>query len=666
MAEKAEDRVPWLLIIPLLVLVAIVIPFVFFFTQGNRNLAQGFIAASWNVDSAYYEWSPLAFFVLTIASYALSASPSMSKYLDIRKVTYIFAALLLAMGTTGAYPAWTFGVLYRGRYLRPLDEGKFIPEWWIPNQKTLTDIFTPGNPVDWGIWGPCWGAFALFAISNALIFLGLNSIFRRQWIDTERVPYPVAQVYVNMVQLVQEKGKSDAKYSRKLIFGVGWIVGFGFFLMILLKGLLAWFPDPLKWYGGWRVGMEFTGVVTLNHAQTFPSLLFVVPKMRLTINPLFIAMAYFASPDVLLSIGLFWLVFEGIIGQTLWSVGVHKSSPWAWFDEPPMRYNQVSQGMIWGLIIWWVVLNYKYLTSTIRLAVGKGSDWEKKLEEADVQYKWSYLVLVIGLITFVAMNAMWGMWPLLNFVFTLGWMVALMGWARARSIALFGAIGWQAISGTGWTRIAIGDTITYGTMSAGQFMSSMWADVHGNLHTGTYLTAFTAGDSYKVGSAFNVSNVNLFKVMLLSCIIVPIISYPVFIATAGQFGLTKLQVTLQGASYFGRPEKFNNSMGAPPYEPYSIIGILISGGLILARMRFPWFPIDPAGAAVGLTPLAWEMGIGGICLQAWVFKYLTLKIGGVRAYERYGIPFAVGIIAGFVVDVVIMVLGTFVRYWFPW
>jgi hypothetical protein len=52
-------------------------------------------------------------------------------------------------------------------------------------------------------------------------------------------------------------------------------------------------------------------------------------------------------------------------------------------------------------------------------------------------------------------------------------------------------------------------------------------------------------------------------------------------------------------------------------------------------------------------------------LGAWIAKFLTLRIGGSKAYEEYGVPFVSGGIAGYALANLIAYLVGTVRFFIP-
>ncbi|MEM1530920.1 MAG: DUF6784 domain-containing protein, partial [Candidatus Bathyarchaeia archaeon] len=57
--------------------------------------------------------------------------------------------------------------------------------------------------------------------------------------------------------------------------------------------------------------------------------------------------------------------------------------------------------------------------------------------------------------------------------------------------------------------------------------------------------------------------------------------------------------------------------------------------------RYPWFPLNPAGVALGFGWLIAFLIVPSIV--AYVAKIVILKMGGEKLYEEKAIPFAIGI-----------------------
>ena len=89
-----------------------------------------------------------------------------------------------------------------------------------------------------------------------------------------------------------------------------------------------------------------------------------------------------------------------------------------------------------------------------------------------------------------------------------------------------------------------------------------------------------------------------------------------------------------------------------------IIGFLFMVVMSYLCTRFIWLP-NPLVAI-----LAWEWitslcGIWAACLVAWVIKYLVLRTGGSKLYERWVVPFVGGFILGDALEVLVAALTAY-------
>jgi hypothetical protein len=87
--------------------------------------------------------------------------------------------------------------------------------------------------------------------------------------------------------------------------------------------------------------------------------------------------------------------------------------------------------------------------------------------------------------------------------------------------------------------------------------------------------------------------------------------------------------------------------------------------LTFMHARFLWFPINPIGFILGFGLTGYLMGYWFPLLIAWILKTLTLRIGGSKAYEDYGLPIASGAIAGIMLAILIGGAIGVVRFFIP-
>jgi hypothetical protein len=174
-------------------------------------------------------------------------------------------------------------------------------------------------------------------------------------------------------------------------------------------------------------------------------------------------------------------------------------------------------------------------------------------------------------------------------------------------------------------------------------------------------------DIYKMAAFTHTNCRNLFKVML----IVTILGVPTGLATMLWLGYTYGFNVLPMAVTYSYPwmdvsvEYFNTIPSVEPIWPFVGVGFLLTGALSFLHFRFPWWPLEPIGLVLALNRPFQKAAFWMSFAEALIIKYLTLKIGGARAYEEYGVPFVSGFIGGFTLTVIAGMAVGVIRFFFP-
>ena len=84
--------------------------------------------------------------------------------------------------------------------------------------------------------------------------------------------------------------------------------------------------------------------------------------------------------------------------------------------------------------------------------------------------------------------------------------------------------------------------------------------------------------------------------------------------------------------------------------PFILFAAGAAGMALLAflRYRFNWWPVHPAGLAVGYTGMTRHAAFS--IFAAWVCKFIIIKTGGMLLYRRT-VPFFIGTIVGYALSV---------------
>jgi len=182
--------------------------------------------------------------------------------------------------------------LIKGLY-RGLDGGLDMSWWEVLRQ------------IPWGSWMVpmiWWGLFILLAY---MAMIGLVGIFSHQWIENEKMNFPLLRVPEILGQEAEESGLW--KYFRHKFF----LLGFGIPLFLhMFNGLHTYFPQV----------PELPTLVLIQPYIPKEGLLTGFQKMKIYIYPAFIGFAFLASKQVSFSLWFFFIL-GGLLPGILQSLG---------------------------------------------------------------------------------------------------------------------------------------------------------------------------------------------------------------------------------------------------------------------------------------------------------------------------------------------------------
>jgi hypothetical protein len=501
-------------------------------------------------------------------------------------------------------------------------------------------------------------------------------LLRRRWLDVERVPFPYVIATYDVVSRVS--GEPGSKKTMRW-FLIGFLVALIFEVQVLCTYVWAWWPDLLAWRGTATTTTSPQGCVGVYASDPIESSLVWWPGYTKNILPFLVY--YLAPLEVLFSVWVFFIVIV-ILAQIAYIMGYYtgvfsngsccRILGWAGSSISPLfgpPYYWMWVTMIGGTLAVTVMMLFHargYIAETLRLAMRGGRSPEEAREP--FTYRQIYIFIVLSAVI------------LLAFCFSAGLSIGtalavLIVGAFINTVAAAYVLG---LSGCGyiheralwpsWPLRLIWPT-------APQAYSTDWIMSHVFMHTGlNHVThgvqtgAYLTIQNLKIG---DMGRINLRDIFILTTI-ASIIA--IFVGNATRVWIINLlgvgRVPIWGAcsvttwcdNDFARYEQ------APPaifqFEA-GAAGFIIVMVLFLLRARFIWWPLHPVGfiLATGVAPnwmREWNAFLG-----AWIAKFLTLRIGGSKAYEEYGIPFVSGGIAGYALaNLIAYLIGT-VRFFIP-
>ena len=594
------------------------------------------------------------------------------KPISLRTLTFAYVASLMALAANSyTHPGTQFTGFMHSRE-NPLHD-PYLPTFWVPPKEVVSQMFMGGQAVDWTGWAPTILFWWLMPFFYWLYFSAGVLIFRRAWIVNEALPFPYGLSTLTIIHLASTKEEQSSTQKRFLTYGL--VIGFIFFLPFTLANMFPFLPDVYGWtheppYSTWTPG-------SINLLAVYPALSSIVGFGMTSVNPMVFALLFFAPLNVLFSVWIFWLIIDIILVQVLYVMGYYSGmetvGPWGRGDMitmgEPLKLGAFTMlGVLPGILVWWIVMNRGYVTSTIRLATGRGNADEKAWEAGEIPYRTNYLMLIIGFIGLLAIFVASGIEPAVVAVYLIGMGITQIAMAR-----IHGYLGPQP-HGPFWAQGLSKwryPSVTMETRDQSQVMlgsiSGWWTLEYRSGHGSADQTM----DGMRVSQDAGVDSRSIFKAMFIPSLIAPLVGFVTFVAWSHFYGVMKLPFPHEGdwcMMGVSDPENWNAWPAVEPWWPQAVVGFIVAGVLMFLRVRVPWVPLDPYGLV--LATAHWEtwgiLGIGSAALGAWIVKTIVIRVGGATAYRDYGMPVAAGLIAGYAIAVPLLAgLGGVLRFFFP-
>jgi hypothetical protein len=552
------------------------------------------------------------------------ANPLASRELAVIFVMSLVGSTIPTFGLTG----YLLGTIASPYYYVRTENGwselihPNLPKWLFPTNDTMAMTwFYEGLPSDqsipWSVWIPPLFWWMTFIASLLIVCFCLVAILRRQWIDRERIVFPLAQVPLDMVEASGDGRKMPA-FMRSPIFWVGFAIPFTIVMWNVIGFFLPTFPQFPLWN---RV-----------------SLVRGAPALRLNIYFPIVGFAYLINLDVAFSVWFFHLL---AIAQ-LWlydRVGFTVGAGDNYCSASPELGWQGFGGMI-VMVLWGMWMARDHLGDVLRKAVRGDRDVD------DSQELLSYRSAVVGALLaltymIVFLNAT-GMSLTVVAVFLFAVFVIYLGVTR---IIIEGGLVFLRgpMIAQHFTAYTLGvSSMSPQSMTALAVSYAWFCDIK-SFFMPAVAHASKLSDSLKLSRKTILVSVGLALVtgVITSMYYTLTMGYSEGAYNYGDWIFRRGSET----PYDAIVKKMQN-----PFETgWGKIGVMAGGGAVMAllsylRYRLAWWPIHPIGLPVAYT-LPVRLSWFSIFL-AWVAKSIILRLGGISLYRKAQ-PFFYGIITGF-------------------
>jgi hypothetical protein len=524
-----------------------------------------------------------------------------------------------------------------------------------------------GGPIDWGPWIVPVLWWWIVNVGQGISFLAIGTILRRQWIDVEQVPFPQTILVKELMRNVTPIAEETRRRQRWFLVGV--VIGLAFQIPTTLTGIYPWFPDIY--------GVKVDTCAHLTRFFSGGSTLGAIPgMMSVNYNPIVVAIAFQAPMAVLFSTWFFALVrivltqiayvmgsYTGIEGVgTCGRMWCHPSPD----SDPPLEFAAVGCGGLIALGLMHLALNGRYVSETIRAAMGAGRLKEQEKDEA-MSYRNAYLLLVASI---VFMFAFW-MASSLNFLeaFVLFGGGTIVNFSLVRVWGLSGG-EWPSSAGYVMPRLLYPQIASPPTTQQYIVYKWAWQAAGGGSVCSWGGMGYASFAGYKMGKFNNVHPRDTFKVVSAVMVVAPLFSLLALITIVHGFGGARIGIWKNWFEGIGErwhliADWWTASPGQEPWLPYVVIGAVWIAVLSFLHARFVWFPLEPIGWILGTTSASSLFGLWIPFLVAWLLKSIVSRIGGAKLLENMGLPISSGAVTGCMIGIIIGGAMYIIRFFVP-
>lgn len=505
-----------------------------------------------------------------------------------------------------------------------------LPDWLVPRDEEAIRGFyegLPGEPVPWGPWLVPLAWWCLFILAVYWVCLCAMVILRRQWMDREKLLYPLIQVPLEMIQ-------DDAQRSRLKPFFRSPVMWAGFALPFLLgsfSAMHAYYPQvpAMASYSG-------QGPLSMQVMVFGSTPLIVMFNFGLT------GFAYLLSRDVALGLWLFFLlstVERGLFN----AIGIQSPEKLSRFADltGPYLAHQAMGAMI-VLVLSGVWAGREHLRDVARKALRGDPAVDDSREVL------SYRTALLGGIAGLAVIAVWlwrsGLSPWVVAVFLFALFVVFTALTRAvveGGVAVIRTPLTPAdfvVSGLGTGVLGPSGAVALG-------LTYVWA---ANLRI-FFMPCFA--NALKIAEEIGQSR----RGLIWAVVVAVLLSLGGSIWSIMTLAYAHGGVNLHDFWFLGVPRSAGDYIARLLAHPTPVswsgwlftgLGAAIMAALTWVRSACLWWPLHPLGFATGTFDIMGYVWFS--VFVAWSAKSVLLRYGGPATY-RTARPFFLGLIMGQVV-----------------
>ena len=475
---------------------------------------------------------------------------------------------------------------------------RFLPTWLTITDRKILQGYFEGDDSFWQTrymeaW--MWPIIAWSALVIILLFMMLcvNIIIRKQWIDHEKLSYPLTTLPVELL------GNTSSLFRNKLIW-----LGFGIaFTLEILAGLNYLFPVIPS--------------MKIKYQLYFSDRPWnAIGRLPIYVYPFAIGLGYLMPLDLALSFWgfyLFWGLQRVLFTATGWTTAIS------------FQTEQRTGAWI-GIGLLALLTSRREIFSVLRGVF--------TFKSKDPLYNLAVFGFIVGLGCVLLFWYFAGLSPWVTLGYFVIYFVLCIGMTRMRA-----ELGppTHELHGVHPDRIML------------LFMGSRPLGAQ-NLTNTTLLSWLAYGyrchpmphqlEAFKIGRQFRLRENRIVIALIIASIVGAVISIVGHVALYYEYRFARW-----GVGEFNRLQNWITTPRAPNLTAIQHIGFgfILTGVLTVLKRQFLWWPFYPVGYAVGN---GWAIGWMWFSIfLGWLFKRILFTGGGVGSYRK-ALPLFLGLIFG--------------------
>ena len=480
------------------------------------------------------------------------------------------------------------------------------------------DGLPAGQGIPWRAWAVPVFWWMTFVGAAACVALCLMVLLRKQWVENERLEFPLMEVGLRVANL-GERGEGAPSLLGQRLFRIAFWIGF----FAVVWNIISFFFPLMP--GLPTTHTEGAWFLWLKDAKPF----------WVQISVYVMGFAYFARVETLFSFWLFFL-FTEIEVATFDRLGIAAG------HGGGEAVRSQNFGVLCAYVVFGLWMARAHLKAAFRKVFKGASDVDDTREA--MSYRAATIALVVALLYMVAWLHVAGMEVRVAAMYLFFTGVAYIGMARfAAELGLpYGDIAYHSIT---WTPFHIlgGQTATASTLTCQGYLWAMFGKTRGFLGP-------PIAQMLKLTTPFRIDRGRLFGAIVLAVVVGATFAVLHAISmgySSGGFNLRAAWNLLIGPQRsYDMSITWIRNPEPPDVERMLFMGsgVLITAVLTYLKYRFVRLPLHPVALMLQGTYMA-QKTVFSVFLT-WAYKSIVLKVGGARLYKK-GQPFFIGLLIGY-------------------